>query len=169
LTLRFRNETLATKGATYDHQSNKIQNESGDLKLVTQQISKLASTYLQTDALQMSIPQSMRRTVNDQALDYFVYHYVSVPRNTKIMGSYLECVLPLLTDSKPDSHLSEAVLSVAFAAFGRRHNNKVLVFKAREKYMKALKLTSSAVQNMVEARKNQTLLAILLLGLFEVS
>ncbi|MCJ1384296.1 hypothetical protein MMC17_007412 [Xylographa soralifera] len=66
-----------------------------------------------------------------------------------------------------DEHLSRSVDAVALAYLNYQRYSSSAQVESRQQYVKALSLTSSAIQNPELARKDSTILAILLLDLYE--
>lgn len=103
-----------------------------------------------------------------QAICAFFLDFVLLPRHPDSIEGHLEHLLPLYTTTSADSPLSLATSSVALMISGgspTRRNDQQL---GRTIFGKALRKTSAAIRNPEESRKDETLMAVLLLGLFEV-
>ena len=95
-------------------------------------------------------------------------NFVLLPRSLVATKGYLEFLLPLYKTDVPNGQFSTAVSAVALASLANRPNSKNLLPKAREIYTKALALTNAALRDPVQAKTDQTLSSVLLLGIFEV-
>ena len=103
-----------------------------------------------------------------QAICAFFLDFVLLPRHPDSVQGHLEHLLPLYANTNADSPLSLATSSVALMISGgspTRRNDQQL---GRTIFGKALRKTSAAIRNPAESRKDETLMAVLLLGLFEV-
>ena len=103
-----------------------------------------------------------------QAICAFFLDFVLLPHHPDSVEGHLEHLLPLYANTSADSPLSLATSSVALMISGNsptRHNDQQL---GRTIFGKALRKTSAAIRNPAESMKDETLMAVLLLGLFEV-
>lgn len=104
----------------------------------------------------------------DSAVCIFFNNFVLIPRHADGERGYLECLLPLYTSAPHDSLLSLATSSVALAISGgaprRREDYKL----SRVVFGQALRMAASVIQKPDESVKDETLLAVLLLGFYEV-
>ena len=80
---------------------------------------------------------------------------------------YLEYLLPVYFDAKPQSPLFAALSATALAVFSSRPGRKTLMYNAQKMYLKAVAMTQKAVADPVEAKSDITIISVLLLGLFE--
>ncbi|EMR86404.1 putative c6 finger domain protein [Botrytis cinerea BcDW1] len=102
----------------------------------------------------------------EQATCYFFRNYVLEDNSTSGSFQYLheiydnELIGPALTDS------IESLGMVGLANFWKASEFQ---FHANKKYNSALRLVSSRLRNENEARADQTLVAVILLGLFEIN
>lgn len=115
-----------------------------------------------------SLASSPTIQVEQLVFHYFLSNFVLLPGIEGRRG-FLDFLLPLLRNEPPDSHLSVSFKAVALAAFGNRPNSKKLLVQASSEYSRALSSTNTALANPVMQKSDQTLAAVLLLGLFEVS
>lgn len=103
-----------------------------------------------------------------QAVCAFFLDFVMLPRHPDSVQGHLEHLLPLYNKTSPESPLRLATSSVALAFSGNsptRQNDHQL---GRSLFGRALRKTSAAIRNPQESRKDETLMAVLLLALFEV-
>lgn len=76
--------------------------------------------------------------------------------------------LPSLLQCPGNGALSATVASVGMAGLANTKAAPQVMIAARKSYARALRLINTALQDPVESTRDQTLSAILLLGLFEV-
>ncbi|KAF6232100.1 hypothetical protein HO173_009694 [Letharia columbiana] len=113
------------------------------------------------------VPRMFNDFPEQQAICAFFLDFVLLPRHPDSIEGHLEHLLPLYTTTSADSPLSLATSSVALMISGgspTRRNDQQL---GRTIFGKALRKTSAAIRNPEESRKDETLMAVLLLGLFE--
>lgn len=100
-----------------------------------------------------------RIVIEDCALAYFL--------STYLPGSHFDYLSDLLNKVEGDSALAKAACASAMANFSAEHGDATILPAARRMYTEALQLTNKAVSKPVEAAKDETLAAVLLLSLFE--
>lgn len=113
------------------------------------------------------VPRMFNDFPEQQAICAFFLDFVLLPRHPDSSEGHLEHLLPLYANTSADSPLSLATSSVALMISGgspTRRNDQQL---GRTIFGKALRKTSAAIRNPTESRKDETLMAVLLLGLFE--
>lgn len=128
----------------------------------------------QDSSKEQSIPQAtdISRSLNDSSIDIavciFFNNFVLIPRHPDGQRGFLECLLPLYASAPHDSLLSLATSSVALAISGGIPQKREDYKLARVVFGKALRRTASVIQDPDESIKDETLLAVLLLGFYEV-
>lgn len=114
------------------------------------------------------IPRIFNDFTEQEAICAFFLDFVLLPRHPDSIQGHLQHLLPLYTTTKPDSPLSLATSSVALVISGgspaRRSDQQL----GRSIFGRALRRTSAAIRDPVDSMKDETLMAVLLLGLFEV-
>ena len=103
-----------------------------------------------------------------QAICAFFLDFVLLPRNPDSVQGHLEHLLPLYHKTTAESPLSLATSAVALAFSGNspaRQRDQAL---GRSIFGRALRKTGAAIRNPLESGKDETLMAVLLLGLYEV-
>jgi len=115
------------------------------------------------------IPAHLSTPVDQKAACYFLSNFVLLPGNGFIRGGYMDFLIPFLKADKPNRSLQLSFSAVALAAFGTRPNSKALLPNAELSYIKALKEINSTLRDPKKASRDATLIAVLLLGFFEVS
>lgn len=114
------------------------------------------------------VPRMFNDFPEQQAICAFFLDFVLLPRHPDSNQGHLEHLLPLYANTSAESPLSLATSSVALMISGgspTRRNDQQL---GRTIFGKALQKTRAAIRNAAESRKDETLMAVLLLGLFEV-
>lgn len=114
------------------------------------------------------VPRIFNDFPEQQAICAFFLDFVLLPRHPDSVRGHLEHLLPLYKDASPDSPLSLATSSVALAISSgsplRRKDRQL----GQAIFGRALRRTSAAIQDPAESVRDETLMAVLLLGLFEV-
>ncbi len=77
--------------------------------------------------------------------------------------------VPTLIQCPGNGALSATVASVGMAGLANTKFAPQVMIAARQTYARALRLINAALRDPIETKTNQTLSAVLLLGLFEVS
>ena len=120
-------------------------------------------------ALDLVPPRSVAENPEELAICAFFTHFVLVPFHPDGQRGFLDCLLPLYTATRHDSLLSVATAAVALTVSGgnpwRRADHQV----GRLMFGKALRMAAAAIQDPVASTEDETLMAVLLLGFYEVS
>ena len=106
-------------------------------------------------------------SLEDQASCFFFSSYVL--NNWGVCRTYFE-YLPKLYDELPrDCALSSIIVALGIAGLSRFQHAPSLVRLSRAKYAVALRSVNMALQDPESAKRDQTLIAIMLLGVYEAS
>ncbi|MCJ1376753.1 hypothetical protein MMC20_007998 [Loxospora ochrophaea] len=108
-----------------------------------------------------TIPRSIPLSVYSQAKDAFYNNYVVGASKP------LDFLLAFYSPTSKDELLDRSVDAVALAYLNWQQRSRIAEEEARKHYILALGLTSTALKTPDLARKDSTLLAILLLDLYE--
>ena len=92
-----------------------------------------------------------------------------MPHSNESRRGYLDCLLPLYTTAKHDSLLSLATSAVALAITGNYPNKGTEKHLGEQTIGKVLRSVGQVLQDPVESKKDETLMAVLLLAMYEVS
>ena len=103
-----------------------------------------------------------------QAICAFFLDFVLLPRHPDSVRGHLEHLYPLYQKTSPDSPLSLATSSVALLISGNSQRRAADQQLGRTTFGRALQKISTAIRDPVESIKDETLMAVLLLGLYEV-
>ena len=107
-------------------------------------------------------------TSEDVAVCKFFDSFVFIPRHPDTVRGCMECLPSLYTATLDGSLLHQAVASVSLAIAGAAPRNTRDRMLARTRFGEALQSTNRAIKDQEESVKDETLLAVLLLGLYEV-
>lgn len=168
----FRDQTqhYANKSRTKDEsrlvvsrRRTKAKNATSEIFIDPQLIdeSTIQQLVIQTTPFRLQLSTSPA----EQATCYFFRNYVLEDKSTSGSFQYLrdiygsEIIGPALLDS---------IESLGMVGLANLWRSPDLQFHAHRKYNSALKLVSSRLRNEEEARADQTLVAVMLLGLYEV-
>ena len=111
--------------------------------------------------------QPLFTPLRDQAAYFFFAYYVeSEPPMSDI---YLKWLSRLFGREPPGQILNSVVESVGLAGMANVHHAPGLMVKAKQQYGRALAITNETLRDPVKAKADSTVIAILFLGLFEVS
>jgi hypothetical protein len=123
------------------------------------------ATQLMQMATCIPFPFELHTPVGDQAACYFFRNYVLDDSSTNGPFQYLnsiynnEIIGPAMRDS---------IEALGLVGLGNFWQSPEMKFQANRKYNSALRLVSSRLRSEQEAKENQTLVAVMLLGLYEV-
>lgn len=102
----------------------------------------------------------LTQSIESRATSFLLSSYV--------LGSHFEYLPSLYSRTNMDQHLSESILAVALVSFSNQFNCHGAMKDARRQYVSALRMTNLALQSNQNATKDSTLIAVLLLSLFEM-
>ncbi|CZR58016.1 related to negative acting factor [Phialocephala subalpina] len=142
--------TKASASPTSDEDTNA---EEASLEVVQQQDTQL-------DAFSLLAP-----SIEDRATGFFVANYV-LGMNGPSRG-HLDYIGEISRIQVLDEGLVCSMKAVGLAGFAHAEHAPSLMKNARYQYMLALNATNAALRDPVEVKKDTTLLAIIILGIFE--
>ena len=123
-------------------------------KIVSQRVSAINEASSSTPALPPRQPSPEKETV---ARTFFFNHFVTPAH------------LAALEDITLDAFLSKPILACAFAVISNRNNNDAPTQAlARRHYGDAIVATNLALRHPQRVKEDNTLIAVFLLGIFEV-
>lgn len=132
------------------------------------------------DPDQLSLPATQHLTLNEEiktdlyrlAYNRFLFDFV-LPNNPADhdgpRDGFLGFLPSFYEQSSPDSCLFAAVSAVSFANFDGRFKSPEARLLGSEYCGKALKLIQHAIQDYSQAKSDETLFAVYLLGIYEVN
>ncbi|KAJ5890220.1 hypothetical protein N7504_011030 [Penicillium tannophilum] len=101
--------------------------------------------------------------VQDLAKGYFFSHYIT----GGLEGGHMSYLLPLIADPG-NVAVNSALNAVGLAALSNIRLSPQMMLKARREYTNALSETNQALANTAMSKRDDTLAAVVLLGMFEV-
>ena len=115
------------------------------------------------------VPHTLYEPEETNALCFFVSTYVLYQRDTQADRGFLELLPFLFNNLRPESPLSLCLAAASSLLFGiRNRRNPGAERYAFSSYTKAVKATGAALQDPVESVADETLMAVCLLGFYEV-
>jgi len=119
-----------------------------------------------------SPPRGLLMSIEEQGNSFFFHHFVS--ESSPSPSSYSD-FLPLIYNPKSDLGsaripLPGVITAIGMAGISNMHKSPAVtvMVAARQKYISVLRALNIALQNPKTARSDSTLMAVMLLGLFEV-
>ena len=105
----------------------------------------------------------------DLAVCKFFSTYVFVPRHDESVRGFVDCIPLLFSRAPSESLVSSATSAVALLVVGGDPSRQLERTLSRQMFGKALLMVHRAIEDPKESIKDDTLMAVLLLGLYEVS
>lgn len=103
---------------------------------------------------------SMFPTIEERARGFFKSNAPLWLRNTDLLDD-------MVNQTRSDEHLLTSIYAVGLASLSNVSRSSELMVQARSGYVAALKLTNQALRSPTEAKKDSTLFAVMILGIFE--
>lgn len=114
-------------------------------------------------------PESMMSyfvpSIEDQAQGFFMSNYVSLP--SIVPRGQFEWVMELIQKPDVDETLLASVKAATLAGFANATKNPMIMQQANAAYVNALSKTNSALRVHQSAIKDSTLVAVIMLGMYE--
>ena len=113
--------------------------------------------------------RSLSGSLEDEATYHFFYNYLSNDHSADHSRNPYSSVLPSL--HRQDSSfgvLRKIVNAIGLASISNMKRSPEVMVTARQRYAGALRAINSSIQNPSSATTDQTLIAVMLLGVFEV-
>jgi hypothetical protein len=111
--------------------------------------------------------QAPSTSAEDQALCFFFGNYVSGSDMLNTCGNY-QYLSAIYANQPVGKSLRQAVASIGLAGLANFWSAPNIMAQSNSAYCSALQLVNSGLGNIEEAKSDQTLVAIILLGLYEV-
>lgn len=99
----------------------------------------------------------------------FFSNVVVINQHPDTRRGFMQALLPLYNAARPGSLLDLAITTVSLAMFGMSRRTQDFVLLGQKSCCKALLATGRAIEDPIDSLKDETLMAVLLLSLFEVS
>ena len=154
----------ASQGGRTNDDSD-FETENSTIALVSREITWMPSP----SRAAVSFPRIFSTpSFRDEAVWLFMADYVQAPQNGWVHG-HLECLPSLLKDAPQNSCISHSVHAVAHQYLYNLKGQQLNRSRAVECYTQSLKCIHQALESPRERLSDTTLLAVWLVGLFEVS
>ena len=138
---------------------NAVPDRATDFSVAPAQTIERAATAIRS----LSVP------LEDEATYYFFHNFVSVDYTSHYSMNAYYSVLPTL--HRQDSSfgvLPKIVNAIGLATISNMKHSPEVMVAASQRYAGALRAINSSIQNSSSATTDQTLMAVMLLGVFEV-
>lgn len=170
LDLAFRDETATTERRVYKAKRKKVPVPKMEIEISfpidpseTERLEDFADSSVRPEIAQLPAP-----SIGECIAYHFVSNFVLITPSSSD-GGHFDFIIPLIKMRNPLIHFKLAFEACALAYFSNCVGNATRLEQvALEKYTKALSTTGQALQNHHESRKDATIAAVLLLGLFEI-
>lgn len=120
------------------------------------------------------VTRSLSTPLEDEATCYFFQNFVSdfdpsLPSSSQGFIHAYTLVLPTLYQQDSSSGVLPKIIdAIGLAGISNIKHSPELMFAAGQKYAKVLRAINASIQDSKQRSRDQTLIAIMLLGLFEV-
>ncbi|MCJ1393147.1 hypothetical protein MMC18_006019 [Xylographa bjoerkii] len=126
------------------------------------------SDLLDIDWFAVTPPPALSIPIESQAMCYFFRNYVCEDsRFSKGFFDYLPSIFG--SNGAVGSALTDAVVSLGMVGLSNTKNASEIMIHANERYNLALRATNSALRDEEDAKADQTLITVMLLGLYETN
>ena len=120
-------------------------------------------------SVDLAVPHPLYEPEETNALYFFVSTFVLYGPVSQADRGFLELLPSLFNSLRPESPLSLCLTAVSKVLFGKWERKQPEAERhAFPSYAKALKVTRAAVQDPVESMSDEILMAVCLLGFYEV-
>lgn len=114
-----------------------------------------------------SIPPSLYDSLESQATCFFFKNYVW--EDSQYSRSYFDYLPGIFVAQEPvNAALQNVIISLGLVGLSNARRTLDIMISAKEKYTLAIRATNSALRDVDEAKCDQTLITVMLLGLYEV-
>jgi hypothetical protein len=113
-----------------------------------------------------SVPAGLQPSADDQATSFFFQNYI--PDKDQFPTGSFQYLADIYSGEKVGQEVADGVASLGMAGLSNFWRSPNIMVNANIKYTSALRLLSSKMRDMNEAKADQTFIAVMLLGLFEV-
>ncbi|MCJ1403600.1 hypothetical protein MMC11_006823 [Xylographa trunciseda] len=123
---------------------------------------------LDIDWFAVTPPPTLSVPIESQAMCYFFRNYVC--EDSRFSRGYFD-YLPSIFSSNGavGSAITDAVISLGMVGLSNTKNASDIMISAKERYNSAIRATNSALRDVEAAKADQTLITVMLLGLYETN
>jgi hypothetical protein len=116
-----------------------------------------------------AIPQTINMPPEYEAVPFFFKNFIALPQQAESTRGFLEYLVPLYNKARSSSVLHLATTAVAMATCGQYPGRQDLLREAVSTYGKALNKLNEDLKDPAMSTSDETVLAILMFSLYEVS
>jgi len=116
-----------------------------------------------------AVPATIIMPPEYEAVPFFFKNFIALPQQAESTRGFLEYLVPLYNKARPSSVLHLATTAVAMATCGQYPGRQDLLREAVSTYGRALKKLNDDLKDPVMSKSDETVLAILMFSLYEVS
>jgi hypothetical protein len=115
------------------------------------------------------VPATITMPPEYEAVPFFFKNFIALPQQAESTRGFLEYLVPLYNKARSSSVLHLATTAVAMATCGQYPGRQELLREAVSTYGKALKKLNDDLKDPAMSKSDETVLAILMFSLYEVS
>lgn len=141
-----------------------LQDPSDSFQTVTKPILQLSSPFQPSES--GFVPYGLGPSADDQATCFFFRNYVL--GDYKYGSGDLQYLPEIYANEEVGTALSESIISLGMVGIAHSMGALNIMSQAQSKYNSTLRLVSSLLRNIEDAKSDQTLISVMLLGLYEV-
>jgi hypothetical protein len=141
-----------------------LQDPSHSSQALTKSALQLSSSFQTSGAGLLSY--GLGPSAEDQATCFFFRNYVL--GDYKYGGGDLQYLPEIYANEEVGTALSESIVSLGMVGIAHSWGASNIMSQAQAKYNSTLRLVSSLLRNIDDAKSDQTLISVMLLGLYEV-
>ncbi|KNG44328.1 hypothetical protein TW65_08679 [Stemphylium lycopersici] len=119
--------------------------------------------------LENAVPPTITLAPECEAVPFFFKNFIALPQQAESTRGYLEYLVPLYNRARPSSVLHLATTAVAMATCGQYPGRQQLLREAVSTYGKALKKLHEDLKDPKMSKSDETVLAILIFSLYEIT
>ena len=165
--MMFRDQTedIASKGRT---QNEVVKSRVVPPRRLLSELPAVSKEKMPIDPQLMApslITMDLCSSPEEQATFYFFRNYVLEGNST---NGYFQYLLSIYENELVGPALTETITALGMVGLSNFYKTPSILMNAHQKYNSALRLVSSRLRNIEEAKADQTLVSVIMLGLYEV-
>ncbi len=168
----FRDEssTLSAKRKRRKDKELQLQERNAHSTSVEPILENLDQRSSMTLARQLPIqtfPNSLVLSAEDQATCFFFHNYV-LPDDVVVQGNY-RYLYNVYSNQEIENTLADSITALGLSGLAHFWKSSSIMFTSNITYNRALRNLSTQLRDIKTAKADQTLIAVMMLGLYEVS
>ena len=168
LSLSFRDQSQKFSGNRLQRVSSEPDSMMIDFELPRQTHAASELDLLDIDWFALTPPRALSVPIESQAMCYFFRNYVC--EESRPSTGYFDYLPSIIGNNVAvGSALIDAVISLGMVGLSNAKHASEIMIPAKERYSLALQATNSSLRDEEHAKADQTLITVMLLGLYEVS